>query len=229
MLTIARSKGFVTSKSEPVRFEVSTAEQLGSNVSPPVAQGSVDLITAGNAAHWFDMAGFWPSAARVLKPGGSVALWTSGTVTAHPSMPNAAAIQEAMDQCLMRDLEPFTVPGNLVARDSYRTLQLPWSLENPVTEFDEQTFYRKDWDLAEPFHDGEPGVDLDTFERMMGSSSAVVRWRQAHPDKVDTEGDLITMLRRQIARLLHEAGVKEGTEILKGAAHGAILIVKKRL
>jgi ubiquinone/menaquinone biosynthesis C-methylase UbiE len=51
MITTARSVGVVTSTSEPVRFEVSTAEELGGNLSPPVQDSSVDLITASNAAH----------------------------------------------------------------------------------------------------------------------------------------------------------------------------------
>ena len=36
--------------------------------------GSVDLITAGTAYHWFDSEKFWPEARRVLKPGGVVAI-----------------------------------------------------------------------------------------------------------------------------------------------------------
>ena len=75
MIGTARSLGGVTSASEPIHFERSTAEDIGGSLSPPIADGSVDLITAANAAHWFDMEGFWPRAARVLKPGGSVALW----------------------------------------------------------------------------------------------------------------------------------------------------------
>jgi SAM-dependent methyltransferase len=98
MITAALSLGGVTSTSEPVRFEVSTAEELGENLSPPIQDSSVDLITAANAAHWFDMSRFWLSAARVLKPGGSVALWTSGDIRVHPSMPNSAAIQAAIDR-----------------------------------------------------------------------------------------------------------------------------------
>ena len=29
-------------------------------------------------AHWFDMSKFWVEAAKVVKPGGTVALWTAG-------------------------------------------------------------------------------------------------------------------------------------------------------
>ena len=98
MIATARSLGGVTASSETIRYEVSTAEELGLDLSPPIQDDSIDLIIAANAAHWFDIERFWPRAARVLKPGGNVALWTSGEVRAHPSMPNAAAIQTVMDQ-----------------------------------------------------------------------------------------------------------------------------------
>lgn len=75
---------------------------------------------------------------------------------------------------------------------------------------------------------GEPEVDLDTFEKMMGTGSATTRWRQAHPDAVGTERDVVRMLRREIERLLHEAGVEKGKEKVKGAMQGALLIVKKK-
>jgi trans-aconitate 3-methyltransferase len=229
MITTARSLGSVTSTSEPVRFEISTAEDLGGNLSPPIQDSSVDLITAANAAHWFDMSGFWPSAARVLKPGGSVALWTSGEIYAHPAMPNAAAIQAAMDQIEEQHLKPFFERGNLLTRNRYVDLPLPWTLAQHVPEFDESTFFRKDWDLAETFFVGPSEVDMDTFEKMMGTASAVTRWRQAHPDAIGTERDVVRMLRREMERLLHEAGVEKGKETVKGAMRGALLIVKKKI
>ncbi|KAJ9480350.1 Trans-aconitate 3-methyltransferase [Pseudozyma hubeiensis] len=36
---------------------------------------SVDLVTSGQAAHWFDYPAFWKTLTRVVKPGGSVCLY----------------------------------------------------------------------------------------------------------------------------------------------------------
>ena len=71
------------------RFVQSAAEELGW-----LADGSVDMVVSGacpllsvrmvsevltpaaaQAAHWFDWGKLWPEAARVLKPGGSLASW----------------------------------------------------------------------------------------------------------------------------------------------------------
>ena len=224
----AESNAVLTSSSEAIRFEQSNAELLGKNLSPPIEDGSVDLIAAGNAAHWWDMSGFWPAAARVLKPGGTVALWASGAIRAHPTLPNANAIDKAMDELRDKHLAPYLTPGNEIAQNSYIDLPLPWTIDISVPEFDETEFRRVDWDLAEPFFTGPSETDLDTFEKMLSTGSAQTRWRQAHPEDVGTERDVLRITRREIERLLHEAGVPKGEEKVKGTVHGAILLVKKK-
>jgi SAM-dependent methyltransferase len=58
MIDTARSITEANPSTEHVNFEVSTAEGLGDNLSPPIAASSVDLIVAANAAHWFDLPRF---------------------------------------------------------------------------------------------------------------------------------------------------------------------------
>ena len=173
------------------------------------------------------MSGFWPRAAQILKPSGSVAMWTSGAIRAHPSMPNAPGIQAAMDAHQATYLDAYRNAGNDLARNAYRDLPLPWTLDPPVPEFDEAAFWRKDWEAGEDFFVGEQEVGLGTFGKMMGTASAVTRWREAHPDAVGEE-DVVRILRRDLERVLHEAGVKTGEEKLRGSVQGALLVVKKK-
>lgn len=98
MIEHAKVLGGLSAKAEGIRYEIGTAEELGTLLSPPVEAESVDLITAATAAHWFDMSRFWVQASCVLKPSGTVALWCQGPISMHPSMPNAAEIQQAMDE-----------------------------------------------------------------------------------------------------------------------------------
>ncbi|XP_071756919.2 putative methyltransferase DDB_G0268948 [Centroberyx gerrardi] len=51
-----------------ITYRKGTAEEL------PFPDGSVDLLTAASAAHWFDQQRFLAEASRVLKPRGCVAL-----------------------------------------------------------------------------------------------------------------------------------------------------------
>lgn len=229
MVETARSLGGTTSTSEPIRFEISNAEDLGTNLFPPIQDNSVDLITAANSAHWFfDMARFWETAARILKPGGSVVIWTNGKTGIHPSVPGAAALEKALDAIEETELKPFIEPGNILTRNLYAGLPLPWTLETPVPEFDKSGFIRKEWDSLESFYAHQPSVDMDTMEKVYATFSPIKRWREAHPDTVGTERDIVKIYRRTMERVLQEAGVEKGKETIKGAMHGVILTVKKR-
>ncbi|WPH00660.1 Hypothetical protein R9X50_00349000 [Acrodontium crateriforme] len=210
-----------------ITFSLSSAEALGSNLSPPIADVSVDLITAGNAAHWFDMAGFWASVARVLKPGGTVALWTSGQIRAHPSMPAAAEIQATMDEMRFGELLPYTAEGSRLTSEGYKNLPLPWTLEDPVQGFNQAGSKHVEWEPERSFYTGQGPISLEAYEKMMGTASAVTRWRAAHPDDIGTERDIVRRRRREMERILHAAGVEKGKEQLLGTVHGAIVIVKK--
>jgi hypothetical protein len=54
------------------------------------------------------------------------------------------------------------------------------------------------------------------------------RWRDAHPDAVGTERDIIRIMRRVIERLLHEAGVEKGKEMIQASLKGVLMMVKKK-
>ncbi|KAF4784196.1 methyltransferase domain-containing protein [Colletotrichum scovillei] len=234
MIDAARALGGATSAPEPIRFEVSTAEELGSNLSPPVADASVDLITAATAAHWFDMPGFWAAAARVLKPGGSVAIWTSSSKYIHPSMPNATSMQQILQDFRDEYIQPYMTPGNLIAEKMYETLPMPWDLETPVAEFEESAFLRKDWNkdgTVGPdgeFFLGQKQLSLGHVERLLETVSPVTRWREAHPDDVGTDRDVVKMAVGKLASLLHEAGMEPGKEIITTGVTGALIMVKKK-
>lgn len=180
---------------------------------------------------WFDMPRFWPSAARVVRPGGTVAMWCSNAYV-HHSVPNSAAINVAVKKIEKEELMPFFEPGNMLPRDLYSTIGLPWTVEPPVPAFDESALFRKEWgteDNDESFYEmKQVTLNLDTLEKMLGTSSPVTRWREAHPEAVGTEEDVIRRLRREIERLLHEAGVEKGKEMVRGGEAGVLLMVKKR-
>lgn len=53
--------------------DLSTCRQ-GTAEDLPFPDGSVDLLTAASAAHWFDQSRFLAEAGRVLKPRGCMAL-----------------------------------------------------------------------------------------------------------------------------------------------------------
>jgi SAM-dependent methyltransferase len=93
----ARIHGGQTASGTPVQYEVLSAEDMC--LSRNAAISSVDILTASMAvressilyrvspptnvnqqAHWFDLEKFWPNAARMVKIGGTVALWTNSSL-----------------------------------------------------------------------------------------------------------------------------------------------------
>lgn len=182
------------------------------------------------------MTRFWPSAARILKPGGTVALWCARKASAHPSVPNAAAINDALQELEDTELVPYFEPGNLLTRGLYADIGLPWTVDPPVPSLDEASFAKElfgsDAGEARTFLETEEAAgreyDLVTIERMLGTMSPVTRWRQAHPEAVGTEDDVVRRMIRVIEKYLHEAGVKKGEERLRGGSVGILMMVKKR-
>lgn len=53
-----------------VTFREAAAESM-----PFLQDGSVDMITSGQAAHWFDPESFFPEMGRIVRKGGTLALW----------------------------------------------------------------------------------------------------------------------------------------------------------
>lgn len=54
--------------------------------SVPLADESVDLVTVGQALHWFDVARFFDEVRRVLRQGGIIGVWSYGVVRVAPEI-----------------------------------------------------------------------------------------------------------------------------------------------
>ncbi|KAK6347417.1 hypothetical protein TWF718_005258 [Orbilia javanica] len=230
MITTARSLGGKTSTSEPILFEVST--DFGENLNIP--DGSVDVIIVATAAHWFDMNLFWAQAAKLLKPGGTVAIWTGACgMRATPPTPQHGEVTAVMRE-MMREIKPYEGVGNKVNSGLYTRLQMPWMLAAPVAAFDKRQFKRVEWGTesrdalpSNEFLAEQQPQNLDAMETMLGTWSVVVRWREANEEKVGTEEDVIRKMRRGIEKILRGAGVQGGEELVWRKIEGAILLCQK--
>ncbi|KLJ12388.1 hypothetical protein EMPG_12584 [Blastomyces silverae] len=160
------------------------------------------------------------------------------------TVPNSAAIQVVVDEFEDKHLRPHMEVGNLHVRNLYADLELPWTLTREaagsVSEFDEGSFFRRVWDGGDDDDDDDDddgkflmsrplSVNLDTLERMVGTGSPITRWREEHPDAAGTEQDVVRVFRREVERLLHEAGVEKGKEMVEGSQTGVLLVVKKKV
>jgi SAM-dependent methyltransferase len=113
-----------------VRFAVAPAEASG------LVDGSLDLLLVAQAVHWFDLPAFYAEAARVLRPGGVLALLTYSGVRIN------AALDPLLREFHQVTVGPWWPPERALVENDYRDLPFPW----PEIPFPAQTM-TADWTL----------------------------------------------------------------------------------
>jgi SAM-dependent methyltransferase len=167
-----------------------SAEQIGHAVSHPridyrvapaeasgLADHSVDLVTVAQAAHWFDLPAFYAEVARVLKPGGALALWGYGRMV----------LPGEMDAPLLRfyaeTVGPYWPPERALIDDAYRSLDFPFAeIEAPAFHIEVEwslprlIAYLSTWSAVKRYqaaqgHDPLPALTVE-LETLWGDSDA---------------------------------------------------------
>src|SRR5512145_3219980 len=60
--------------------------RIGRESASGLDDASADLVTAAQAAHWFDLPAFYAEVDRVLRPGGLITVWTYGLLNVTPEI-----------------------------------------------------------------------------------------------------------------------------------------------
>ncbi|KAL7765158.1 hypothetical protein ACKLNR_003074 [Fusarium oxysporum f. sp. zingiberi] len=131
MITTATTLGGKTRTGAPIVYKLSTAENIDKINDIP--RSSVDMITAATAAHWFDMPRFWAAAAKVLKPGGTVAIWT--VFRQSGSFNNNTELQSIFNDFLDA-LAPYSTASTHLTQSGYVALPMPWDDPNTSAFYD---------------------------------------------------------------------------------------------
>ena len=115
---------------------------------------STDLVTAAQAAHWFDLERFYAEARRVLQPDGVIAIWCYGNCRVSPEID--ALVIPFYEETLGADWPPEREH----IESGYTTLPFPF-LERPFPRL----VLEKHWTQAE-------------FLAYLGTWSATTRYRK---------------------------------------------------
>jgi ubiquinone/menaquinone biosynthesis C-methylase UbiE len=148
-----------------VRYAVAPAECSG------LAAHSLDLITVGQALHWFDFTAFYAEAARVLKPGGVLAAWSYGLMQITP----------AVDAAVWRLYEPiagsYWPPERRYVEEQYRTLPFPFpEIAAPKFAMEAQwtleqlTGYLATWSAVQRYRKEQGGDPLELIVGELGAA-----------------------------------------------------------
>lgn len=115
-----------------VRYICAPAEKL------PLPDTCADLITAAQAAHWFDLPAFYAEARRIAVRGGVLALISYGVLVLDEKL------RERFTRFYYDEIGPFWPPERKLVDSGYAGIDFPFDpIEPPRMEI------RKDWDLEQ--------------------------------------------------------------------------------
>jgi SAM-dependent methyltransferase len=151
-----------------VRYAVAPADVV------PLADGTVDLVTVAQAAHWFDLPRFFAEAVRVLRPGGLLALWGYGLMRVAPG------VDPLIDRFDREIVGPWWPPERRLIDERYASIALPLP------------------DVAPPPFEMHVDWDLEGLLAYVGT------WSSVHRHRADRGEDPMLWLRSALAAVWGE-------------------------
>lgn len=117
---------------ERITYQCAAAEQL------PLPDRCADLVTAAQAAHWFDLPDFYQEARRIAQPGCVLALISYGVPILEPDL------DERFQSFYRDEIGPYWPPERRLVDSDYASIDFPVEeLPKPTLEI------RADWQLPE--------------------------------------------------------------------------------
>lgn len=161
-----------------IEFRVARAEASG------LGERSVDLAVAAQAAHWFDLDGYYAEVRRVVRPGGLVGLVVYGIHVA-----DDPAIDNIVKQFYRQTLAAYWPPQRRLVEEEYRTLPFPLE-EMPTSRFemrerwtrDEMLGYVETWSATTALAKASGRETIDAFRDTVAAawgdaeSRRTIRW-----------------------------------------------------
>lgn len=99
---------------ERIRYRCAPAEKI------PAADSSAGLITAAQAAHWFDLPAFYREVRRIARPGALLALISYGVLKLEP------ALDERFQHFYREEIGPYWPPERKLVDTGYADIDFPF-------------------------------------------------------------------------------------------------------
>jgi SAM-dependent methyltransferase len=199
MVKKAREEG-PPSQYPGLEFQEGSAE-AGSHF---LEDGSVDMVVAGQSAHWFDYAKLWPEMRRLVRKGGTLAYFGYKD---HVFVDFPKATEIMQDYAYNTDPERlgsyWSQPGRSYVQDKLRVIQPPkedWENEQRI-EYEPST---KGAHLGEGTLFMETEINVGAVKEYVRTWSSYHVWQEKHPDRVARskggQGDLMDEMFDRIAK-----------------------------
>lgn len=148
-----------------------------------IPDGTVDLVCAGQAAHWFDYAKVWPVLAAKLRSGGTLAFWGYKD-NYFADYPAATKVLDHYCYAPGVDLmgEFWEQPGRNILREKLRDIQPPADTWRDVTRIEYEPGTKGTGSgVGEVLMSKR--MKLGEMEGYVRTFSAFTNWSEAHPER----------------------------------------------
>ncbi|GKT45337.1 trans-aconitate decarboxylase 1 [Colletotrichum spaethianum] len=245
VIAIDPSAGMVKQAADSTQDPKITFRQASSEDLSFVEDKSVDLVVAGQAAHWFNYAKVWPELARVVRSGGTLAFWgyKDNILVGFPEVNDifdhfCYGEGEASPGSGWETMGPYwEKPGRLILRDNLEAVVPPESEWEGV----KRIVYDPDRRTSQIGAEVDPEaawqrktLKLGEFEGYVRTFSAYRGWRDAHPEvKSRAEGgtgDIADLLFDRLLETVQEWKAKgdKWRDVEVEAVWGTTIILAKR-
>ncbi|KAL0930487.1 ubie coq5 [Colletotrichum truncatum] len=245
VIAIDPSAGMIKQASESTKDPKITFRQGSSEDLSFIESKSIDLVVAGQAAHWFNYDKVWPQLARIVKSGGTLAFWgyKDNILIGYPEVneifdhfcygegkASAQFPYETMGQY-------WEKPGRQILRDNLSVVVPPeseWEKVKRIIYDPDRKTSQIGADVAPEAAWQRKNLKLGEFEGYVRTFSAYRGWRDAHPEvKSRAEGGTGDIADALFDRLLEtvpewKAKGEEWRDIEVEAVWGTTIILAKR-
>ncbi|KAG6136137.1 hypothetical protein E4U12_001383 [Claviceps purpurea] len=208
VVAIDTSPGMIKQASSSTQDAKITFHQAGVEDLSFLADESIDMIVAGQSAHWFDYDKAWPELCRVLKPKGSLAFWgyKDNVLVGHEQANRIIDKFCYADGEVERELQGMNAYWEQPGRNRLRTLLRDVQPPEKNWENIRRIVHDVTPDCAEMPHPEkawmQKRINLGQLEAYVRTFSAFQGWRDAHPDIKSRaeggEGDLADFMMLRI-------------------------------
>jgi trans-aconitate 3-methyltransferase len=163
-----------------------------------IEDGSVDMVVAGQAAHWFDYPRLWPELRRVLRPDGTMAFWG---YTDHVFVDYPKATELLHRCCYSKDKEDlghyWSFPGRAIVEGRLKDILPPEHDWSDITriEYEPDTRGPRSGNGTIFLH---KWMTIETCKEFVRTWSAYHGWQQAYPQQKPRvqggQGDVVDRL-----------------------------------
>jgi hypothetical protein len=230
-----------------ITYRTSSAEELEF-----LANGEVDMAVAAQAAHWFRQDEWWKEMARVVRRGGTVAVWGYKDFL-FPKYPIASRILKDYMYGPDKIGPCWRQPERSICEGRFRVIRPPEQEWEDIMRWEYEPEFEvpvgeEEADVRKPVEgdDGKEGfgklvkteegfmrkkLKLENLEAYIRTWSGVHEWKEKHPEAKSRDdggdGDIVDEFMEKIAEVEGWTDEWKKKEVEVAWGHGCILARKK--